>query len=91
MHRAVSNHHPLYAGDGELRLHSFDADDLEGAMAKLDEWFMESLDEGQLGTVALSQRFRAASDEGRSLERWEPTMTMGTGVSWTMKERAAAV
>ena len=39
----------------------------------------------------LCMRFSAASDEGRSLERCEPTMTMGTGEFWTMNERMAAV
>ncbi len=36
-------------------------------------------------------RLSAASLDGRSLERCEPTMTIGTGVSWTMKDRIAAV
>ena len=40
--------------------------------------------------VAL-MRFWAASDEGRSEDRWLPTMTTGTGGFWTMKLRAAAV
>ena len=36
-------------------------------------------------------RFSAASEEGRSDERWEPTTTIGTGESWTMNDRMAAV
>ena len=36
-------------------------------------------------------RLSAASLDGRSLERCEPTMTIGTGVSCTMNERIAAV
>ncbi len=40
--------------------------------------------------VAL-MRFCAASEEGRSLERCDPTITMGTGGDCTMKESAAAV
>jgi len=32
-------------------------------------------------------RLRAASLDGRSLERCEPTITIGTGVSWTMNDR----
>ncbi len=41
--------------------------------------------------LTLCMRLRAASDEGRSEERWEPTMTIGTGGSWTMNDRMAAV
>jgi hypothetical protein len=33
----------------------------------------------------------AASDDGRSDERCEPTITMGTGEFWIMYEIAAAV
>ncbi len=36
-------------------------------------------------------RFCAASDEGRSDDRWLPTMMTGTGGRCTMKLRAAAV
>ncbi len=36
-------------------------------------------------------RLRAASEDGRSLERCEPTITIGTGESCTMKLRMAAV
>ena len=32
-------------------------------------------------------RFSAASLDGRSLERWEPTITIGTGVFCTMKRQ----
>lgn len=41
--------------------------------------------------LTLCIRFRAASEDGRSDERWDPTMTIGTGEFWTMKERMAAV
>ena len=36
-------------------------------------------------------RFKAASDDGRSEERCEPTNTIGTGRFWHMKVKAAAV
>ena len=36
-------------------------------------------------------RFNAASELGRSLDRCEPTSTIGTGGSWTMKVSTAAV
>ncbi len=36
-------------------------------------------------------RLRAASEDGRSEERWLPTRTIGTGESCTMNERMAAV
>ena len=41
--------------------------------------------------LVAAMRLRAASDEGRSEERWLPTMTIGTGGLWTMKLRAEAV
>ena len=36
-------------------------------------------------------RLRAASEDGRSEDRWLPTMTIGTGGSCTMNDSAAAV
>jgi hypothetical protein len=36
-------------------------------------------------------RLSAASLDGRSLDRCDPTSTIGTGVSWTMNDRIAAV
>ena len=41
--------------------------------------------------LTLCMRLRAASDEGRSLDLCEPTMTIGTGEFWTMNDRIAAV
>ena len=43
------------------RLHVFDPDDLGRALAKLNEWVLESLDDAQRATFALVQRFQAAS------------------------------
>ena len=34
-------------------------------------------------------RLRAASEDGRSDERWLPTMTMGTGERWTLRRSQA--